>query len=88
MGKFPVDSLGICPHFDGMEQLIAEIETYARAARLTPQSVIRRAVNAKGSAWALWCSGQSSPTMATVDTLRAWMRDNPPAQAESVEAAE
>ncbi|MFC0160865.1 hypothetical protein CDZ97_10270 [Mameliella alba] len=66
-----------------MEQLISEIEAYARAVGRTPQAVLRAAIDAGGREWESWKAGRSSPTMARVDRLRAYMADNPP-QAESV----
>ncbi|MBV7394579.1 hypothetical protein [Mameliella sediminis] len=61
-----------------MEQLISEIEAYARAVERTPQAVLRAAIDAGGREWESWKAGRSSPTMARVDRLRAYMADNPP----------
>ncbi|OOY16739.1 hypothetical protein [Thioclava sp. DLFJ4-1] len=63
-----------------MEQLITEIEVYARHAGMKPQAVLRAAINAKWSSWAGWVAGTSSPTMANADRIRAWMRMNPPGE--------
>ncbi|WP_421907097.1 hypothetical protein [Mameliella sp.] len=61
-----------------MEQLISEIEAYARAVERTPQAVLRTAIDAGGREWESWKSGRSSPTLARVDRLRAYMSSHPP----------
>lgn len=61
-----------------MEQLISEIEVYARAVERTPQAVLRAAIGAGWSEWESWRAGRSSPTMARVDRLRAYIAENPP----------
>lgn len=61
-----------------MENLISEIEAYARAVDRTPQAVLRQAIDAGWREWESWKSGKSSPTMARVDRLRAFMAANPP----------
>lgn len=56
-----------------MEQLIREIEQQASVLGMTPQSLLRKALGASWSTWSDWASGKSSPTLATVDKLRAWI---------------
>ena len=61
-----------------MEQLIADVETYAARAGVPPQKVLRDAIEAGWGQWDRWKSGRSSPTMRVADRLRAWMAANPP----------
>ncbi|MFW5655942.1 MAG: hypothetical protein ACOCYW_09930 [Roseicyclus sp.] len=61
-----------------MEQLIAEVEAYARAAGITPQKVLRDGIGAGWGQWDGWKAGASSPTMRVADRLRAWMAQHPP----------
>lgn len=61
-----------------MEQLIAEIEAYARNVNRTPQAILRAAIGAGWKEWGSWKAGKSSPTMARVDRLRDYMAENPP----------
>lgn len=63
-----------------MEQLISDVEAYARAAGQKPQSVLRAAIDAGWREWDSWKAGKSSPTMARADRLRAYMAENPPRQ--------
>ncbi|MCV2877589.1 hypothetical protein OE699_01885 [Sedimentimonas flavescens] len=63
-----------------MEQLINEIEAYAKSVKRSPQWVLRKAFNAGWGQWDAWKAGTSSPTMAVADRIRAFMRDNPPEQ--------
>jgi len=72
-----------------MEQLIADIETYARAYGCTPQSVLREAIGAGWGTWGKWKDGTRSPTMRISDKVRKHIADNPPPadDAEMVEAA-
>ena len=65
-----------------MEQFLVEVQDYAAAAGRSPVWVVKRAVGAQGGAWAKWLAGESSPTMATADRIRAWMAANPPAAKE------
>lgn len=62
-----------------MEQLIADIETYAAAAGTTPQAVLRQSIAASGRTWAAWKSRTSGPTLINADRIRAWMAEHPPA---------
>ncbi|OWV40406.1 hypothetical protein [Mameliella alba] len=61
-----------------MDQLISEIEAYAGVVDRTPQAVLRAAIGAGWSEWESWKAGRSSPTMARVDRLRAYMAAHPP----------
>lgn len=63
-----------------MEKLISEIEAYCDVADIKPQRLLRDAVGMGWGKWPAWKSGQSSPTMAVVDRLRAYMAAHPPAR--------
>ena len=65
-----------------MEQLIAEISTYAEAIGRTPQYVLRQAIGANWRQWASWNEGNSSPTLHTVDKIRKHIALNPPPKTE------
>jgi hypothetical protein len=65
-----------------MEQFLIDVQNYAAAAGRSPVWVLKRAVGASGTKWAEWQAGESSPTMATADRIRAWMAANPPAAKE------
>ncbi|MCW1934555.1 hypothetical protein [Pararhodobacter zhoushanensis] len=72
-----------------MEQFLSEIERYAAAAGVMPQSVLRRSCGYGWDVWDAWKRRKSSPTMVNADRVRAWMAANPPLdQAARVEAAE
>lgn len=60
-----------------MEQLILEVRAYARWFGITPSTVIQKA-GVSGGKWRRWEAGDSSPTLHTVDRLRAYMAENPP----------
>jgi hypothetical protein len=60
-----------------MEQFIAEVEAYAAACGLRPGTVVQRAAGLGGSSWRKWQDG-GSPTLRTVDQIRAYMAANPP----------
>jgi hypothetical protein len=62
----------------GMEKLIADITAYAAATGVKPQTVLRAALGSGWSVWDAWVAGTSSPTLASVDRLRAYMAANPP----------
>ncbi|MFE3839604.1 hypothetical protein [Pseudogemmobacter sonorensis] len=56
-----------------MEQLISEVEAYCAAEGISPQKLLRDALNAKWGQWQDWKDGKSSPTMKVADRLRAYM---------------
>ncbi|MCZ4268998.1 helix-turn-helix transcriptional regulator [Rhodobacteraceae bacterium G21628-S1] len=60
-----------------MEQFIHEISLYAQRTGRTPSTVIQKA-GVSGGKWRKWESGESSPTLNTVDRLRKYMAENPP----------
>ena len=62
-----------------MEKLISEIETHCAAAGMSPERLLREAINASWSTWDAWKGGVSSPTMKIVDRTRAYMAAHPPA---------
>lgn len=59
-----------------MEQLITEIEAFCSARQIAPQKLLREAINATWGLWQKWKDGKASPTVATVDRLRAFMAEN------------
>lgn len=61
-----------------MEQFITEVRTYAARFGLKPSTVIQKAAAVGGATWRRWESGESSPTLHTVDKIRDYMADNPP----------
>jgi hypothetical protein len=61
-----------------MEQLISEVEAYAAATEQKPEAVLRAAIGAGWGEWSSWRARKSSPTLARVDRLRAYMAENPP----------
>ncbi|SNT39016.1 hypothetical protein SAMN05421763_11385 [[Luteovulum] sphaeroides subsp. megalophilum] len=73
MGKFPLSMWGSSPIFAAMEQLISDIEAHCTACGISPQKLLREAINAKWGQWQDWKDGKSSPTMKVVDRLRAFM---------------
>lgn len=56
-----------------MEQLVADIEAFAAEFGVTPQKVLRDAVNAEWDRWSRWKSGTASATLATVERINAHM---------------
>jgi len=60
-----------------MEEFLEEIRAYARAAGLSPSTVVQRAKCGGGATWHRWESGRGSPNMRTAERLRAWMREHP-----------
>lgn len=57
----------------GMEQLISDIEAHCTARGISPQKLLREAINAKWGQWQDWKDGKSSPTMKVADRLRVYM---------------
>ncbi|ULB10715.1 hypothetical protein ORIO_12455 [Cereibacter azotoformans] len=58
-----------------MEQLISDIEAHCAVRGISPQKLLREAINAKWGQWQDWKDGKSSPTMKVADRLRAHMAD-------------
>lgn len=56
-----------------MEQLIADIEAFAAEFGITPQKLLRDAVNAEWGRWQKWKAGEASPTMLIADRIRTHM---------------
>lgn len=56
-----------------MEQLISDIEAHCAERGISPQKLLRAAINAKWGQWQSWKDGESSPTMKVVDRLRYFM---------------
>lgn len=66
-----------------MEQFITEVRTYATLVGVMPTTVIQRAGVGGGGTWRLWEDGRSSPTLRTVERVRAYMAENPPSDSSS-----
>lgn len=65
-----------------MEQFITEIESYCSAKGLTPQKLLRDVLKSSWRIWDEWKAGKSSPTLMSVDRVRAHMAAHPaPAEA-------
>lgn len=59
-----------------MEEFIQDIEAFCAETGISPQRLLRDAMNAEWGRWALWKAGESSPTMLTADKVRAFMQDS------------
>lgn len=60
-----------------MERFISDVESYALACGISPQSLLRKTVNAQWGQWQKWKDGDASPTMRIVDQIYAHMAENP-----------
>ena len=60
-----------------MDQFITEVESYCAALGIRPQQLLRNVLNAKWSQWDAWVARSATPTMASVDRLRAHMAAHP-----------
>ena len=60
-----------------MEQFIHEVEAYCLTRGISPQNLLRKAINAPWGQWRKWKDGTSSPTMIIADKLRDYMDANP-----------
>lgn len=56
-----------------MDKLIQDIEAFAREFDVTPQRILRDAINAEWGRWQRWKDGASSPTMLNADRIYAHM---------------
>lgn len=61
-----------------MEQFISEIEAAAKRLGITPNKLLRQAINAKWSQFDDWKHGRASPTMAVVERVRCHIAALPP----------
>lgn len=61
-----------------MEQFLAEVRAYAAANGVSPEKVLREALNSEWSRWGRWADGKASPQVKTIERVRAYMADNPP----------
>lgn len=59
-----------------MEKLIVDIQTYCFKHGITPQLLLRRAINANWRKWEEWQSGSATASLATADKLRDYMSRN------------
>lgn len=58
-----------------MEQLIQDIEDFVAEFGITPQKLLRDAINAEWGRWQKWKAGEASPTMLIADRILAYMAD-------------
>lgn len=58
-----------------MDQLIYEIEGFCARHGMTPQRLLRDAINATWGLWQKWKDNESSPTMKVADRIRAYMAE-------------
>ncbi|WP_229678548.1 XRE family transcriptional regulator [Neptunicoccus cionae] len=79
--------LGIKTYLLDMEEFIREIEAYANAVGKRPGTVVQDAKCGGGRTWARWKLGDSSPTLAIVDRIRAYMSVNQPNSSQKEDAA-
>lgn len=56
-----------------MDKLISDIEAFCAEFGLTPQKLLREAINAEWGRWPRWKSGEASPTVAVADKIYAFM---------------
>ncbi len=56
-----------------MEKLIQEIEAFAAEFGITPQKLLRDAINAEWGRWQKWKAGEASPTLLIADKIVAHM---------------
>jgi len=56
-----------------MEKLIRDIETCAAEIGITPQKLLRDAINAEWGRWQRWKAGEASPTVLNADRIYAHM---------------
>ena len=56
-----------------MEKLVSDIEVFAAEFGLTPQKLLRDAINAEWGRWQKWKAGEASPTVAVADRIYAHM---------------
>ncbi|MCD9148498.1 helix-turn-helix domain-containing protein [Pseudophaeobacter flagellatus] len=66
---------------------MADVRAYAAQFGITPSTVIQKAGVGGGGTWAKWESGDGSPTLRTVDRLRAYIAKNPAPDADQTEDA-
>lgn len=56
-----------------MEKLVSDIEAFAAEFGITPQKLLRDAINAEWGRWQKWKAGEASPTMLIADRIVAHM---------------
>lgn len=56
-----------------MDELIAEITSFAEEVGCTPELVLRDAIKAGWGQWRKWLAREASPTMRNVDKIREHM---------------
>ena len=59
-----------------MEQLIREVEAYARQHNVRPEWVLRQACSYPWHIWDAWCAGTAQALPRTQAKVRAWMEAN------------
>lgn len=53
------------------------VRAYAGALGVRPSTVVQRAAQVGGVAWAKWEAGDGSPTLRTADKIMKYMEENP-----------
>lgn len=56
-----------------MDKLISDIEAFCAEFGLTPQKLLREAINAEWGRWPRWKAGEASPTVAVADKIYGFM---------------
>lgn len=62
-----------------MDQLMQEIEDYAKRRGILPATVVQQATGHSGTTWAKWAAGATC-SLRTAEKIRSFMRGNPAAQ--------
>ena len=60
-----------------MEQLIKEVEAYAKLVGKHPSTILQVAANLSGGRWAKWLEG-SGCSMKVAERIRKYIKENPP----------
>lgn len=58
-----------------MEKLVSDIEAFASEFGVTPQKMLRDAINAEWGRWQRWKAGEASPTVAVADRIYSFMAE-------------
>jgi len=70
-----------------MEQLIAEIRSYASARGIKPATVLQSAAGFSGTTWDKWINAGASCSLKSAERIRNYMRMNPAPAPVAAEAA-
>ena len=72
-----VDGIDLKIYLRVMEDFMTQVRDYAIRCGVKPATVVYWAGFA-GNAWTRWEGGESSPTLRTLDKVRAYIAENPP----------